>query len=543
MRVSVVTITLLFATALTAGINTNADSPKEAALALAKRARKAKKSGHNAQAYLLYSEALAIQPENSGYRAQMVLLQTRAAAESKPLPPSAEGAQDTPHVDIPPEDLYESLTEKEVAEARQLNDVPHLNASREKRDFDLSGAPRVLFDRVAQAFGLDTIYDGDYPQAGAAVRFRLSGVDYREAIHALEAATGSFVIPLSSKLFMVAQDTPSKRNDLERTMAISVPVPQSLTTQEITELAQALRQTTNVEKISWNTSAGTIVIRDRVSRVIPAIAVLDQLISYRPEVMIDLEFLQVGESDVESYGFNVSNSFSATYLGHILNNVITAPGSVTNLLSFGGGKTLVALTAAQVQAMFNETISTSKSLYHAQIRSVVGQPATFHAGEKYPVITGGYFGNVPANSGTVFAPPPAFTYEDLGIKLKVTPYVHGMNDSALDIETSFEVLTGSAINGIPVIGTRSLKSLVGVKNGEWALIGTVTGKTQSKSVAGFWGLAQIPVLGQLFRQTTTDEEDSNVLIGIRTRLLSMPPDQIVTKRLFVGSDARPLTPL
>ena len=543
MRVSIVTIALMFATALTANVNTNADSPKEAALAMAKRARKAKKSGHNAEAYLLYSEALAIQPENRGYRVQMELLQTRAAAESKPLPPKVDEAQAAPHADIPPEDLYDSLTEKEFAEARPLNAIPRLKASREERDFDLNAAPRVLFDRVAQAFGLETVYDGDYPQTGAAVRFRLGSVDYREAIHALEAATGSFVIPLSSKLFMVAQDTPAKRTDLERTMAISVPIPQSLTTQEITELAQAIRQTTNVEKISWSTSTGTIVIRDRISRVIPAIAVLDQLISYRPEVMIDLEFLQVGESDMASYGFNVTNSFSATYLGHILNNVVTAPSGVTSLLSFGGGKTLVALTAAQVQAMFNETISTSNSLYHAQIRSVVGQPATFHAGEKYPVITGGYFGNVPANSGTVFAPPPAFTYEDLGIKLKVTPYVHGLDDSTLDIETSFEVLTGSAINGIPVIGTRSLKSLVGVKNGEWALIGTVVGKTRAKAVSGFWGLAQIPVLGQLFRQTNTDDEDSNVLIGIRTRLLSMPPDEVVTKRLFVGSDARPLTPL
>ncbi|MDE3195981.1 MAG: hypothetical protein KGN84_06540 [Acidobacteriota bacterium] len=542
MRVRTISLALFFAAALAGDINTNADSPKETALALAKRAKKAQKRGHNAEAYLLYSEALALQPASRRYRAQMNLLQTRATAESKPVPPAPDSTP-APHISIPPEDLFDSLTEKEMAEARPLSDVPHLAAKSGQRSFDLNAAPRVLFERVADAFGLQTVYDGDYPQAGPSIRFRLSEVDYREAIHDLEAATNSFVVPLSSKLFMVAQDTPTKRNDLERTMAISVPIPPALTTQEITQIAQAIRQTTSVEKISWNTSASTIVMRDRVSRVIPAIAILDQLISYRPEVMIDLEFLQLSASDMQTYGFDVANTFSATYLGHILNNVVMAPGGVTNLLYFGGGKTLVALTAAQVQTMFNETISTANSVYHGQIRSVAGQPASFHAGEKYPVITGGYYGNVAPNSGTIYSPPPSFTYEDLGIKLKVTPYVNGMNGSTLDVETSFEVLTGSSIDGIPVIGTRSVKSVVGVKNGEWAIVGTLVAKTRSKAVSGFWGLAQIPVVGQLFRQTTTDDEDSNILIGVRTRLLSLPPDQIVTRRLYVGSDARPLSPL
>ena len=46
--------------------------------------------------------------------------------------------------------------------------------------------------------------------------------------------------------------------------------------------------------------------------------------------------------------------------------------------------------------MFNQTISNAKTLYRAQVRSVDGQPATFHVGEKYPVITQQYAGSVPA---------------------------------------------------------------------------------------------------------------------------------------------------
>jgi type II secretory pathway component GspD/PulD (secretin) len=412
------------------------------------------------------------------------------------------------------------------------------------QDFDLTGDPRALFDKIADAFGLQTVYDGDYPKTGAQIRFKVSRVDYREAIHDLEAATSSFVIPLSGRLFMVAQDTTAKRNDLEKTMAISIPVPAAMTTQELTEIAQILRQATNVEKIAWESTESRIVLRDRVSRVVPALALVNQLIAYRPEVMIDLEFLQVDQSDMVNYGFTVSNQFSAVYLGNILNNVFSVPSGVTNLLTFGGGKTLIGITAAQVQAMFNETRSDSKSLYQAQLRSVSGQPATLHVGEKYPIITGGYFGTVPTGTtGTVYSPPPSFTFQDLGLEMKVTPLVNGLDSTTLTVETTFQVLTGDTVNNIPVIGNRGLKSQAMLRNGEWAVIGTLVNSTKSKATSGFWGLAQLPLIGQLFKQTSTDKEETNVLIGIRTRLLSVPPSETVTKALRVGSDNRPFTPL
>jgi len=221
---------------------------------------------------------------------------------------------------------------------------------------------------------------------------------------------------------------------------------------------------------------------------------------------------------------------------------VSAPSNVTSLLTFGAGKTLIGITAAQVQAMFNETRSDTKSLYRAQLRAETGQPSSLHVGEKYPVITGGYVGSVPAGQ-TVFAPPPSFTFVDLGLELKITPFVNGDDVTTLAVETTFQVLTGSSVNSIPVIGNRSTKSQVSVRNGEWTVIGTVVENTRSKAVGGFWGLAQIPFLGELFKQTSTDNEDTDVLIGIRTHLLSLPASDKVVRALRVGSDTRPFTPL
>jgi len=517
------------------------DSPKDEAKALARKAKRAQKAGHDSEAFLFYSQAAARLPGDKKYKALMESLRASGGKEANAGAPESSNEDDDY---LPVEEIFDSLTARELASARPLQGPPSLNAKPGLQDFDLNGNARSLFDQVAQRFGLVTVYDGDFATAGPQVRFRLSQVDYREALHDLEAATGAFVVPLTSRLLMVAQDTPQKRNDLEQTISITVPIPQAVTTQELTEIGQAVKQATNVDKMAWNTAQSEIVIRDRISRALPAQALLTQLFGSRSDIAIDLEFLEVDDSDIRNYGFNVTNSFQAIYLGQILNNAITAPTGVANLLTFGAGKTLIGISVAQAQAMFNETLSSAKTLFRIQLRAAEGQPATFHSGEKYPVETSGFAGSVPTGTtGTVFAPPPSFTYEDLGVSLKITPHAHGMGEMTLAVETSYELLSGNSVNGLPVIGRRSLNTQVRLRNDEWAVIAGLINPSDSKTVSGFWGLANIPFFGNLFRQTTTDKSNTNVLIAIRPHLLSVPPDQIVTHSLRVGTETRPYNPL
>jgi type II secretory pathway component GspD/PulD (secretin) len=183
-------------------------------------------------------------------------------------------------------------------------------------------------------------------------------------------------------------------------------------------------------------------------------------------------------------------------------------------------------------------------LYRAQARSVDSQPVTFHVGEKYPVITQGYFGAAnPAQQGTTYQPPPSFTFENLGVSLKITPHIHGVDGITLAVESSFELLTGSSVNGIPIFGQRQMNNQVRLLDGEWAVVAGITGKSRSKTQSGFWGLAQLPLIGELFKQTSKDNEAENVLIAIRPHLLSLPPDQLVTPKVRVGTETRPFTPL
>src|SRR6185503_13180112 len=137
------------------------------------------------------------------------------------------------------------------------------------KDFDLRADSKSLWEQVARAFGLEVVFDGDY-QAGTPIRFQITQSDYRDALHALEAATGSFIVPVSPRLLLVVKDTEQKRREVEPTMLVSIPVPQATATQELVEIAQAVRQLFNLEHMAWDSVRNMVLMRDRNSRVVPA---------------------------------------------------------------------------------------------------------------------------------------------------------------------------------------------------------------------------------------------------------------------------------
>src|ERR1700679_4091540 len=101
------------------GQSGQADSPKEQAAALAKKAKKAARSGHAADAYLLYSEASAAAPKNKKLKVGMQALQGRATSQSPPVTPGAGSTENDPDTSpsappvFAPEDVFDSLTAAE----------------------------------------------------------------------------------------------------------------------------------------------------------------------------------------------------------------------------------------------------------------------------------------------------------------------------------------------------------------------------------------------------------------------------------------------
>jgi type II secretory pathway component GspD/PulD (secretin) len=145
------------------------------------------------------------------------------------------------------------------------------------------------------------------------------------------------------------------------------------------------------------------------------------------------------------------------------------------------------------------------------------------------------------NFGQVYTPPPTFVFEDLGLVLKITPWVHNRDEISLEIEAEFKVLGNGNFNGVPVISNRKYQGKARLRAGEWAVVAGLVSDSQTRSLNGLAGLMNIPFFGALFRETSITRQSNDVLLVIKPEVTRMPPSEIATKPLYFGTETRPVS--
>ena len=465
--------------------------------------------------------------------AKATSLRSKAEAQALAGAPRAEAGE--------PESLADTITDRELAEARQLLPLPELRPGPGKKSFDLQAEIPSIFEQVARAYSLEAVVDQEYPK-GQPYRFRIGEASFAEAVYALETATGSFITPLGERRFLVAKDTGQKRQEFERTIAVTIPLPEPVSAQEIQEVARTVQQVMEIQRFAIDGTRRLALMRGPLSKVRPAQALFTQLLHHRPEVSIEVELLTVRKNYLRTIGLRLPSSFPLVWLSELLGPTPKTLPPNFHFFAFGGGLTYFGIGLSSAEAVATMEKSEGRNLARAEMRSVDGQPASMHIGDRYPVVTSGFLGTPPKTSGgDVYIPPPAFTFEDLGLILKVTPRTHGKDEVTLEVEAEFKLLTGAAVNSIPVIATRKFNSRVRVPFGDAAILGGLMAGADAKSLSGIAGLARIPGLGPLFRTETKSADDSETLLVLKPRLLSLPPTETVPRAVWTGTDTRGAT--
>jgi hypothetical protein len=164
------------------------------------------------------------------------------------------------------------------------------------------------------------------------------------------------------------------------------------------------------------------------------------------------------------------------------------------------------------------------------------------AGSQFGQAIAGSSGSIGSNVG-LYPPIPTFTFEDLGLLLKVTPFVHSLDEVTLEIEVEFKMLGSGSLNGVPVIANRKYQGKIRLKTSEWAIVAGLLDETKSNTVTGIPGVKDIPGLGVLLRENYKSSDKNNVLVVIKPRVTSLPGSEYAGHPIWVGTETRPLSPL
>lgn len=497
---------------------------------LFRQAQKAEHDGQIVQAYVLYAEAAAADPTNIEYWSRAQALRPAASlrdASPAKLPTLAPEKMDRT--------LFGKITAADIEEARQPLPPAKLEVEPGRRDYDLRGDSKALWEQVAAILHLKVLFDPDY-RPTSSFRFQIAGADYREALDALEAATDSFLVPVSARFIFVANDTTQKRTEFERTAAVVLPFPETIDPKEIQELANAVRGALDIRRLTVDPARHLILVRDAVTKVRLARKLLADLLRPRPQVTVEIEILTTDVSSTLNYGLSLPTSFAISSFvkrPNLTNAYNFFASSYSTFLAFGGGASMLGLGITSSELFATVSKSNSESVYDAKLAAVDGLPATLHVGEKYPIITNGYFGNT-SGSGAVYTPPPTVNFEDLGLVMKVTPHIVSSDEVYLDVDAEFKMLGATTSNGIPVILNTQYQSKVDVAAGEWAVLSGLMTAQEAKAITGFPLLSYIPFL----RNNTITKDQGQTLIVLKPHVTLAPPAENAAWSAWAGSETR-----
>ncbi len=505
---------------------------------LFKAGQKAEKAGDKLHAFLLYSQAAALQPSNADYAMRKAALQADAAMSA------------TTHLDTAPptpehEDVSaEPLSDGEVVEARAARLPPRLKGPDGLKSFDFSGDPKSVIEKVMAAYGLMVVFEANY-QPPPAFRFRINDIRFEDALRTLETLSNSFLVPVNDRLAIIVRDTAQKRTEMAPTMAIAIPIPERISVQEATEMMQAVTQSLEIRKFSLDPVKRVVYLRDQVTKIVAARSMFSDLLRMRAQVEVDVEFLEVTKSSALGYGLQLPTSSALVNFGSFLHNVPASVNGLTQFLTFGGGATFfgVGIAASAVLATF--TKSDSHVILKSQIVTLDGQAATLHVGERYPLVTSTYSGGsanlIGGGLASGLAAPPSINFEDLGLVLKITPSVHDQGEVTLDISSEFKVLGARDANGNPAISSRKFEGKVRLRLDESAIVAGLIGTTDGVTINGIPGIANLPWIGRLLRTNNINKSSDQVLLVLRPHLTSVPPWEYGSTPIWLGTETKPLT--
>ena len=544
---------------------------------------KLKKKGKLDDAFAKFSSAAELDPRNYDYIAARELSRqeltsqalqrgNKAMLNHDEVVAMAEfrlALQYDPTNDYAQQRLRDSLPDppqlNEQASVTEQSAPIELQASPQHHDFHFRGDSRTLLTQVTQAYGITAEFDESFKQRR--VHFDIDNVNCATAMEAADAVTNSFWIPLSAKQVYFLADTVENRRQFERMSLQTFYVPE-LTDQQLTEMSNSLRVLLNLRFISLDKEKSTISIRAEAPLVEAAGHLIQSLTTGRPEVLLDMRVFAVSTQFARSLGtalptqftlFNISPALLAG-LGanaqNLINQLISSGGinqanaqaisallaqlqnssSSSSILSqpfvtFGGGLTLFGLTGGGtgVTPTFSLNQSDIRSLEHVTLRASHNDPAVLKIGERYPIVNATFapIFNSPSIAGVIgngsfIAPFPSFNFEDLGVNLKATPWIHDNRDVTLKLELQIRSLGTQSVNGIPIINNREYTGIITVKNGESSVVTGLIDVDDSLSVNGYPFLGQIPGLG--YGATVHDKNvmQDELLVVITPHILRLP---------------------
>jgi general secretion pathway protein D len=366
---------------------------------------------------------------------------------------------------------------------------------------------RQIFDALSQNAGLNFLFDRDVKLDQRTTLFvRDSSIE--DVLRFVLVTNQLERRVLSENTVLIYPNTQAKSRDYQELVVRNF----YLTNADAKMVASLIKTLVKTKDIHIDEKLNLIVIRDTPDAVRMAERLIAAEDLAEPEVVLELEVLEVNSSLLYNLGIQYPSQINYSLIG-----AANTPGTIGLDEVQRRSASNVRLTVSDPFLALNlqNQVGRSNILANPRIRVRNKDKAKIHIGDKVPVITTSTTATGLVNQSV--------TYLDVGLKLDVEPAVSLDDEVAMKVSLEVssiarEIQSASGTLTYQV-GTRNTSTSLRLKDGETQVLAGLISDEERKTANQIPGLGDLPVLGRLFGSHKDTSSKTEIVLLITPRIV------------------------
>ncbi|MDM7948586.1 secretin and TonB N-terminal domain-containing protein [Hydrogenophaga sp.] len=381
---------------------------------------------------------------------------------------------------------------------------------------------KSVFDVIARTAGVNFVFDKDV-RADTRITIFVRNATLEEVIRLVLTTNQLARKLLNDNTLMIYPDTPVKAREYQELVTKSF----FLANADVKQAQALVRTIVKSKDIFVDEKLNLLVVKDTADAVALAERLLESLDVADPEVVLDVEVLEISRSRLLELGLRFPDQIGYGRLQSDLSTTIVNNGVTQSNTTPGGTlaegvidlRNRVGLTSFVTNPALTLNLRSEagegNTLANPRIRVKNREKAKIHIGDKLPVFTTTSVANVGLSSSV--------SYLDVGLKLDVEPNVYLDNEVAIRVALEVSSVTREVVgpsNSLAYqIGTRSAATVLRLRDGETQVLAGLISDEERSSANRLPGLGDLPGIGRLFSSTRDNASKTEIVLLITPRVV------------------------
>ena len=381
---------------------------------------------------------------------------------------------------------------------------------------------KQVLEVLSRHSGLNFILDKDVP-GSITVSIFLRQVSVEDALDVMLSSNQLRRRTLTDTTVLIYPDTVAKQSENQDLVVKNF----FLANAEAKQVMSMLKTVLKAKNVFADDKLNLVIMRDTAQMIQLAERLVATHDVAEPEVMLEVEVLEVKRSNLLNLGIQFPDQLTLTPLPLIGN-------TLENLRNLNSSTIGAVLTPATIN--LQRQIGDGNLLANPRIRTHNKEKALIRIGDRVPVIT-------TTSTSTGFVAENV-QYLDVGLKLEVEPTIFPNDEIsiklALEVSSIIKEIVSKSGTTSYQLGSRNASTVLRLKDGETQILGGLITDQDVQTANRVPFLGDLPILGRLFASQKDSKDKTELILSITQRLVrGLAPPALVPNEFWSGTENDP----